>query len=59
MDFNDVQNVLRRLELPEGGFDDVLVRLGELKGRKPVGYAETYLRRKQGKIGKAKGLRAV
>ena len=36
MDFEDARRILRGFELPRDGFEDVLAKLGKLKGAAPA-----------------------
>ena len=59
MDFAEARRILRGLELPKGGFEEVLVRLDQLKDRAPGDEARAFLQRRRTKIAKAGGSRAA
>ena len=59
MDFDNVRRILRGLDLPEGGFEDVLAELDRLKAREPTTIAQRYLRQRRAKVAGRKISRAA
>lgn len=59
MDFVEARRILRRLEVPQGGFEEVLAKLDELKDRGPGDEARSFLQRQRSKIARARGSRAA
>lgn len=58
MDFGDARRILRGLELPRDGFEDVLAKLGTLKAAAPAVQPRSP-NRTPSKTAKAKGSRAA